>query len=293
MVFDGDLLVFDGVWSRLMFLLICFDGFSMGFSMFFSMGFWCFVMVSAIRFGRGTFSVADGIPLEVIMDSPVLKHRGKVCLAQWRKTWGKTMEGTFAKNFFGKNMTNKQLSSLFGVSQFQSSCCLSWKSNVKTKSGLIPYDVLSLFTSFHMICWSSADVLLGLFQLDPSIHWPHVWFSAHEISHSFRMCHPAILRARGSTRFWRGTGISSAARRPPCWTRMMRQMVSLPAGLTSGIGRREMLPAWVYPMWVGLFLRKSMEKCWKLTFEFYFTLKLSSKINLMSVEKSTWQLNAA
>ena len=46
--------------------------------------------------------------------------------------------------------------------------------------------------------------------------------------------------------------------------------------------------------WVGLFLRKSMEKCWKLTFELNFTLKLSSKINLMmSVEKSTWQLNAA
>jgi hypothetical protein len=31
-----------------------------------------------------------------------------------------------------------------------------------------------------------------------------------------------------------------------------------------------------------------------LTFELDFTLKLSSKINLMmSVEKSTWQLNAA
>lgn len=92
MVFDGDWLVFDG---RLMFLLICFDGFSMVFHWFLMLrdGVWS---AKPLRKGNfvGGFGWSDGIPmvpLEVIMDSPVLKHRGKVWLPQWRTTWGKTM----------------------------------------------------------------------------------------------------------------------------------------------------------------------------------------------------------
>ena len=104
MVFDGDWLVFDGVWSRLMICWFVLDGFSMGFCHGFLM------LRDGVRYPEGELfrwwfwvrvrGDSDGLPLEVIMDSPVLKHRGKVCLAQWRKTW-KTMEGTFAKIFWG------------------------------------------------------------------------------------------------------------------------------------------------------------------------------------------------
>lgn len=173
-------------------------------------------------------------------------------------------------------MTNKTLK-FEEFPNFKAHVGRCWKSNVKTKSGLIPYDVLSLFTSFHMICWSSADVLLGFSDLDPSIHWPHVWFSADEISHSFLAWHRYFFSRQTATMLDADDEADGIFAR---WADFGDWQARDVAGLAE--------------KWVGLFFRKSMEKCWKLTFELDFTLKLSSKIDLMmSVEKSTWQLNAA
>ena len=161
---------------------------------------------------------------------------------------GKRWEGNLCEEFFGgKNMTNKTLK-FEEFPNFKAHVGRCWKSNVKTKSGLIPYDVLSLFTSFHMICWSSAnDVLLGFSDLDPSIHWPHVWFSADEISHSFLAWHRYFFSRQTATMLDADDEADGIFAR---WADFGDWQARDVAGLAE--------------KWVGLFLRKSMEKCWKL-----------------------------
>ena len=142
------------------------------------------------------------------------------------------------RRIFWGQKHDKQLSSLrsFPISKLMLEDVGSqmWRQS-QVWSLMMFYPCSHLFTWFvdprlMMSCW--------VFRIsDPSIHWPHVWFSF------------GFLPMKYHIHSWRGTGISSAARRPPCWTRMMRQMVSLPAGLTSGIGRREMLPAWPKSGW--------------------------------------------
>ena len=155
MVIDWCLMVFDG---RLMFLLICFDGFSMVFHWFLMLrdGVWS---AKPLRKGNfvGGFGWSDGIPmvpLEVIMDSPVLKHRGKVWLPQWRTTWGKTMGREPLRRIFWGQKHDKQNSQVWGVSQFQSSC---WKMLEVKCEDKVRFDPLWCFIPVHIF---SHDLLI-------------------------------------------------------------------------------------------------------------------------------------
>lgn len=275
MVIDWCLMVFDG---RVMFLLICFDGFSMVFQWF-------------LMLRDGVWSASEGElrwwfwMVRGDSDGSTGGHHGFASPETSWKSVATSMEknlgendgkGTFAKNFLGAKTWQTTLK-FEEFPNFKAHVGRCWKSNVKTKSGLIPYDVLSLFTSFHMICWSSAnDVLLGLSDFRPL--------------NSLATC---LVFCRWNITFI--PGVAQVFLQPPDGHHVGRgwwgRWYLCPLGWLRGLaGARCCRPGRKVG---GTFLEEKYGKVLEVD-ELDFTLKLSSKINLMmSVEKSTWQLNAA